>query len=58
MAGVHSGSIIIDLKLTTPPGDNRTPARVYQQFAALTAAAEERRCARCSTALKRVCFFI
>ena len=29
IAGVHRGSIIIDLNLTTPPGDSRTLTQVY-----------------------------
>ena len=62
IAGVHRGSIIIDLNLTTPPGDSRTPTQVYQNLAPLTAAAEERGRRSCSlllyieAALYRSCF--
>jgi len=35
ITGVHRSSILIDLNLTTPPGDSRTPTQVYQQLAAL-----------------------
>ena len=38
MAGLHRGSIIVDLNLSAPPGDARTPMQLFEQLVALIAA--------------------
>ena len=39
VAGLHKGSIIVDLNLLPlPPGDGRTPLQLYEQLAALVSA--------------------
>ncbi len=37
IAGLHRGSIIVDLNLSAPPGDARTPMQLFEQLVALIA---------------------
>ena len=41
VAGVHRGSILLDINLSAPPGDARTPMQLYEELSALVAASSQ-----------------